>query len=490
MFKTYLTISFFISFIYFGYSQQVSGKVVSKTSNPIPYATIQIGPNYGVITNEEGHFSIETKGFKASDSVYISCLGFEKTGMQLQEFSSKEYKLTEQLNELHEVYLTNKPMTLDSIMYYVNRNLKKNYKNNLITYDIFSRRTEYIVGKDADFEIDKSTGFKKKQLEAFNKDFDDLEKSLLNNKSKQYTEFVGTLNIKDQKTSKLEVDKAIRLLDERNNQSVENLTEKAKDIVLKHLDKDKIYTVKSGLFKMSDSVSLDNDNDNNKMEDTLNSLKFIRNMVQNMINSHGFSSNTILNFITDTRKYKYEIKDITFIGSEMVYVISYAPKRGSADFEGTFYVSNETFAILKADYKFAKGRIGEKFNLKLVLGVKYIEQNKKGFVIYKKHEDGFYYPNYMTDQLDRYFYVDRPIKFKDNNSSEKVAFDFKIEGVFKEKNEILIMDKKDVLPSEYNATVEKRKIEYETLSAFDPNYWKDYNVLEPLKEMREFKVEY
>lgn len=487
MYKQSLTILFSLGFIFMGFAQQVSGKILTKANEPIPFATVQIGENYGVITNEEGNFSIATEGFKPTDSVHISCLGFEKSGLELKDFTSKEYKLAEQVNELHEVYLTNKPLTIDSIMLYVNRNLKRNYKSDLIEYNIFSRRTEYILGKDADFEIDKSTGFKKKQLEAFNKDFDELERSLINNKSKQYTELVGLLKIKDPEESKIEIKKAIRLLDERNDQSVEKLAEKGKDIVLKHLDKDKIYTVKSGLFKMSDSVSL-NEEKNDKMEDTINSLKFIRNMIHNMVEDHGFTSKTILNFITDTKKYNYEIKDITFIGSEMVYVIEYAPRRSSADFEGTFYVSNETFAILKADYKFAKGRIGEKLNLKLLLGVKYIEQNKKGFVIYKKQDDGYYYPNYMTDQLDRYFYVDRPIKFKDNNSSEKVSFDFKVEGVFKEKNEILIMDQKDILPSEYNATKEKRKIDYETLKAFDPNYWQDYNVLEPLKEMKEFKV--
>lgn len=486
MYKKYVLLLLAFGFISSAIAQQVSGKILTKSNEPIPFAAVVIGESHGVITNEEGSFSIETKGFKPTDSVYISCLGFEKLELQLQDFSSKAYKLDEQVNELHEVYLTNKPLTIDSIMYYVNRNLKRNYKTDLVSFDIFTRRTEYIVGKDADFKIDKSSGFKKKQLEAFNQDLDELSSSLLKNKSKQYTELVGNLRIKDEENSKLEVTKAIRLLDERNDQSVEKLTEKAKDIVLKHLDKDKVYTVKSGWFKMSDSVSLKEDK--SKMEDTINSLKFIRNMIHKTVNDHAFSSKTILNFITDTKKYKYEIKDITFIGTEMVYVIEYEPKRGSADFEGTFYVSNETFAILKADYKFAKGRQGQKLNLKFLLGVKYIEQNKRGSVIYKKYEDNHYYPNYIIDELDRYFYVDRPLKFKDNDSRDKVSFDFKIEGVFKEKNEVLIMDEENITTSEYNTYTEKRKIDYETLKAFDPNYWKDYNVLEPLKEMKEFKV--
>ncbi|MEO8935119.1 MAG: carboxypeptidase-like regulatory domain-containing protein [Xanthomarina sp.] len=486
MCKKHLLALLIFGMISTGFAQQVSGKVYTYTNEPIPYATVVIGENYGVITNEEGSFSIETEGFKLTDSVHISCLGFEKIDMQLQNFSSKTYKLNEQINELHELYLTNKPLTIDSIMYYVNKNLKSNYRTDLVSYNIFSRRTEYIVGKDADFKIDKSSGFKKKQLEAFNKDLDELSHSLLKNKAKQYTEFVGNLKIKDEENSKLEVIKAIRLLDERKDQSIENLTEKAKGIVLKHLDKDKVYTVKSGWFKMSDSVSLKENK--NKMEDTVNSLKFVRKMVHSKLNEHSFSSKTILNFITDTKKYNYKIKDITFLGPEMVYVIEYEPRRGSADFEGVFYVSHETFAILKADYKYAQGRKGEKLNLKFLLGVKYVEQNKRGSVIYKKHEDNLYYPNYMVDEMDRYFYVDRPIKFKDNDSRDKVAFNFKVEGVFKEKNEILIMSEENITSSEYNATTEKRKIDYEKIQAFDPNYWKDYNVLQPLKEMKEFKV--
>src|SRR5690606_970407 len=102
MLKKSLTILCLFGSIYSNFAQQVAGKVLTKTNEPIPFATIQIGPNYGVITNEEGSFSIETEGFKASDSVYISCLGFERKGLVLEEFSSKTYKLDEQVNELHE----------------------------------------------------------------------------------------------------------------------------------------------------------------------------------------------------------------------------------------------------------------------------------------------------------------------------------------------------------------------------------------------------
>ena len=39
--------------------QTISGKIVDINQNPIPYTVLQIGPNYGVITNEEGVFTLD-----------------------------------------------------------------------------------------------------------------------------------------------------------------------------------------------------------------------------------------------------------------------------------------------------------------------------------------------------------------------------------------------------------------------------------------------
>src|SRR5690606_42025088 len=62
------------------------------------------------------------------------------------------------------------------------------------------------------------------------------------------------------------------------------------------------------------------------------------------------------------------------------------PTRRSSDL--TMYVSNQTFAVLRADYAFYPGRVGEKINLRLILGIKFIENNKAGSVAYKKNSDG------------------------------------------------------------------------------------------------------
>ncbi|TYB73176.1 carboxypeptidase-like regulatory domain-containing protein [Bizionia myxarmorum] len=471
------------------FSQTINGKILDDANAPIPFATIQIGEEYGVISNDEGNFTIHTSSFQPTDSVYISCMGYEKIGFQVHQFKSQKYILKDQVNELSEVYVTDRKLSIDSILYYVNANASKNYRLNNHAFKLFGRRTEYVVGKMADFEIEKSSNFRKKQLEAFNRDFDALEKSLVTNKTKQYTDMVSTLYIKDAKTAKLKVDKAVRLLDERNDQSMEKLADKGSDIVLKHLDTSKVYTVKSGWFTVSDSVSLNKKND--KVSDSINAIRFVREAAFNMVKEVNPISETLeLDFLTDTRKYDYELKDLTFLDNEIVYIISFKPRRGSANYVGTMYVSNQTFAVLRADYAFYPGREGKKLNLRLILGIKFIEKNKARSVAYKKDSDGYYYPYYIKNEVDRYFYLNRPIKFIENgNRSNKVSFNFKVEGTFKERTEILTLDVTELDATRFNGIQEAKTLDYETIKQYDPALWKDYNVLEPLQERKDFKVE-
>ncbi|WP_055445006.1 carboxypeptidase-like regulatory domain-containing protein [Lacinutrix himadriensis] len=489
-FKYLLSFLFVILFQITTQAQTVSGKVLSSTNEEIPFATIQIGSDYGVISNEEGSFSIETKGFTATDSVTISCLGFEKNAFILENFTSKEYVLIEKLNELSEVFLNHTALSSDSIMFYVNKNLKTNYKLDLNEFKVFSRKTDYVIGDLADFEIKKSTGFKRKQLQDFNDDFDKLETSLVNNKSKQYTDFVGSLKVLDKDNAKLDVEKAISLRDEKNDQSMESLAERGQEIVMKHLDKDKIYTIKSGFFKVTDSASL-NKEKIKESQDTINTLRHAKNETFNLIKNSSFSNpDTNLDFVTNINKYEYTLNDVTFLDSEMVYIIDFKPRKSSALYTGSLYVSNDTFAVIRADYDFYENRVGEKLNLRLLLGIKYIEKNKKGIVVYKKGDDNFYYPSYINTQIDRYFYINRPIKFIENeNSRNKVAFNFKIEGTFKGKSELLIISRSDLETTDFTNYTEKTRIDYENPKAYDATIWGDYNVLEPLNDMKNFKVE-
>ena len=76
--KIILTIVLSLFSIFIVSAQTITGKVLDKEENPIIYATIQITDDFGVLSNEEGQFLIETTNFKPTDTVTISYLGYKR----------------------------------------------------------------------------------------------------------------------------------------------------------------------------------------------------------------------------------------------------------------------------------------------------------------------------------------------------------------------------------------------------------------------------
>ena len=52
-----------------------------------------------------------------------------------------------------------------------------------------------------------------------------------------------------------------------------------------------------------------------------------------------------------------------------------------------------------------------------------------------------------------------------------------------------MLDVTSISSSEYDSTEQSKKIDFINLKKYDPEIWSDYNVLEPLQEMKNFKVE-
>ena len=121
-----------ISFSAFqGYTQDVTAKLVdSKTGQGIPYATIQFDTNSGIITNEEGLFSLRLDAIPMNqDSLYISCMGYEKLAISIQRISDSIIKISPKAIDLDEVFLFDKEMGVDKIIELVKERLPQNYNN-------------------------------------------------------------------------------------------------------------------------------------------------------------------------------------------------------------------------------------------------------------------------------------------------------------------------------------------------------------------------
>ncbi len=475
-------------------AQSVTGQILdAKTKETLAFATIQFGINDGVVSNAEGFFTIQLDKLDASQSFTVFYMGYKEETLTVEQLQARNnvIYLTEAANQLSTVYISNKPPNVDSIMKNVKINLDKNHTPSLSKHTVFTRETAFFKPNKMDIEIEKSSGFKKSQLESTNKQLDSLSKSLTSRQPSQtFTDVLSDFYILNDAQTKMEVTKATKLHDVKNQNSFDDIQKKTTDIVLKHLDIEKTYKLKSGLFKIEDSLSLKDDG--KKKDTTNNSLLISRKLkTQGFFNAHQFGSKSMLNFVTDMSIYTYTFEEVIYYQDNFVYVVKFSPKKKKAKYKGTLYISEADYGILKADYTFAEGRTGDKLNLKLLFGVKYVENINKGSVIYKKDTAGmYYYPYYINQEVSRYVYAHRPFKFIENGGDkDKVSFDLKIEGNIVDKKEYLNLSFSTITSSDFNNIEEKKQVNYQNLTKYDASIWKNYNAIEPLEEMKQFKAE-
>ena len=291
------------------YAQNITAKLVdSKTGNPIQYASIKTGAYSGVISNEEGYFTISTED-ETLETVSISCLGYQNRTISIQKIRDLNFtiNLEEAINQLSEVYISNKTPNLDSIIAKVKRKLAVNYISNLNKYNVFRRTTDYVDFKNLEFEIEKASHVKKKNLESVNNDLKAMSNKIRESDIVQFEDFKGEFYTLNKDSSKLVVHKATQLLDYKNDFSIEQIQEKAQNIVLKYLDTTKTYKLKSGLFKIKDSLSIKDENseEENKNEYEVASLN---EGVRSFLKRSQFYENSFLNKLLyfDLYEYNYE----------------------------------------------------------------------------------------------------------------------------------------------------------------------------------------
>ncbi|MGE5942944.1 MAG: carboxypeptidase-like regulatory domain-containing protein [Flavobacteriales bacterium] len=474
-------------------AQNITAKLIDKTTkDPIPFATIKTGEYSGVISNEEGYFTISSD-VSENTPLLISFMGYGSKTLTIADIKSKNFviELEQAVNQLDEVYLSNKKPNIDSIIARVKRYAPKNYSTNLRQYDIFRRVADYVDFENLNFEIDKASQVKKQQLEKVNADLQALTKAIMNSKTAHYIDFKGTLYTQTNDSTKLIVSKATKLLDHTKDFSIDNVQERAKNIMLRYLDTTKTYKVKTGLFKIEDSLSFaemkKEQKEAKKEEFNVNQLK---GGTKRLLRFSRFYNNSFLMNVLDPRLYEYVIDDVTVYNEQLTYIISYQPRKGKAKYSGKLYVTDGDYAITKITYSYFENRHGSKLNLKFLLGVKYEENLSSGLVLYQKQSDSTYQPKYIKHESGSYFYVSRDLTLIENSKDRfKLSTDFTIEGSNRTKEELLITATNATTLNDYNSIKQQKKTPYQTLTKFDNTIWGNDETLEPLQEMKTFGSE-
>jgi len=154
-----LTILFLSLFAVSFHAQVVSATIFSKDENkPIPYVKIGVEKEKtGVISDEDGHFSIDLSNINASKPVLIEVPGYEKYSQSVQNFKSLDGQkvfLKEKVKNIDEVKI--KPKKL------VDKNWGVNTKTKHVMYNVNpDLKNENFLGETAlEFNTNKKSKIK------------------------------------------------------------------------------------------------------------------------------------------------------------------------------------------------------------------------------------------------------------------------------------------------------------------------------------------
>ena len=321
-----------------------------------------------------------------------------------------------------------------------------------------------------------------------------------------HTEVLGELygKIKKGQPQKMEVLKASRLYDKKNEVTFENYEDRFNQIIKKHIKRDSYFKIKSGWFGTKeeiDSTFFEDKKVNEETEEFIankkeqeakrkaNFLKWRKNTIHNFENDGFLDEDTDLNFLAKSRKYQFELLDFAYLNDEFVYIISFKPK-GGADFQGTMYVNTEDFAVVRVDYKNVKplGKFG-------LLGISLNEYLKEGTIIYQKNKTEKYTLKYADVSFGQRVGIKRPIKIIEKNKNVKgrrkqneVSGDihFIVKNI--DKRELIVFESNIISESDFTSFTEKPNVSPTYLPKYDPEFWKGYNIIEPNQAIKEFKI--
>ncbi len=500
LYKVYF-LFIFISFHSFS-QESINAKILDSTSQkPIPFATISINDNSGVISNTNGEFLLYlNKKTSKKDSLIIRCLGYETKRFLTKTFRDSIVLLSPKSIELDEVLVSNKNYSTEEIIQKAQENLAHNYDYNFIKSKLFYRASHFTNILKKEITIKKTT------IPEFNQGFVDSLLNAMPISADNYTETLadmhGKAGIKD--SLKLNVIKASNLYDKSQEITFEGYEEKFNSIIKKHVKRDSYFKIKSGIFGTKQEIdSSFYDSEKPKVDETdafieeqkkkeqerkNNFTKYTKYSISSLQRNSFTFEDSDLNFLEKPNRYEFKLEDYSFLNDAFVYIISFKPKR-SEDYKGTFYINTDDFAIIRVDYENVKALK----NFKL-LGLSYNAYLKRGTLIYEKNESDKYALKYAEEETGNKFGIKRPLKIIEKNKHTKgkrkqneLSSDIHFILSNREKKELVVFKNTPIAETDFTAFEEKPKVKPIYLPKYDPEFWKGYNVIEPNQAIKDFK---
>ena len=484
------------------YGQGITITVLdSLTQESIPFATITTNFKQNSITNEEGVFRLsKDQAFSLEDSLFISSIGFKSFAEALLKIKDSVIYLPQKTIELNNVILSQNNLSAEEIIKKVRQNVDEKYDLSLTKKLFFMRESFYQEWDQLQMKVKKSS------IKEFNQSFWDSLFLTLPKKDSWHTESLGELNGDwSKKNQKLHLIRAVDLADTLKEKGYDQIDKKLTSILEKSVKENSYFKFKSGLFstklnrnelidQVLDSLPADSASLAKKaLEEEKLKGNFHKNRQNELGNFfEGLVKKNKLNFnvLEKASWYTFEIMNFTFIENIAVYQIKFEPKSSKGKFKGTLYVDADNYALIQLKYENVKPL--KDFSL---LGLSFQLYRQKILLKFAKFNGANYQLQFCEREINYKIGVDRPIKFLEKNKFVKgrrkqneLNADLNIKLDQGEKFTLIIFENTPLSQEKFQQIKPQKGFKQDKLNAYDPNYWKDYTIVEPNEAIRSFKV--
>lgn len=474
-------------------AQEISARILDeKTKEPIPYATIVYAKEKGVITNEEGRFSLISE--VPLDKLSISSMGYESLEVEATAVQNDIF-LKPLSIQLQEVFLTDKDLSGKEIIEKVKENLADNYNFDLSRKRFFFRQSDVNKVNHFGLEVDESTieGIDQQLMTEISNSIPKLTGS--------YKEVLGDFygNYDQQK---LQITKAANLHNPSNTERLDELTEELERLFKENLKEHSFLKIRTGIIGVKvDADELEDDiiAKEKPVEKTQEELekeavekkerlsKKVNSEVRNLLGTMFWKEDINFNLFEKSRKYRFEVEGFTELDNETVYVISFKP-RGGADFRGKIYVNAVDYGVHRLDYENVKPL--KKFRL---FGIRTADDVYGGKMIFARDEQGKYQPRYIEQQRGESFGLERPLTIIEKNKvvpgrNKQNELDLDLDLSFSQVStyQFVIYESLPLDQNSFSDFKGSSEFELATFKAYNPEYWTGTNIIEPNAAIQQF----
>jgi len=464
-------------------SQSLIVKVLdSLTLSSIPFATVYFSNNKGIITDRDGRFELIKEQSDNNDSLFISSMGYKKISLEISSFKDSIVYMIPKIITLDNVVITNRNLSSKEIIEKVKKSIEQNYQREISEKKIFYR---YEFNR----KIDKI------EFNKFKSSIDQVNSSILDSlliripkENKGATEtlcyYYGNLEEGKQKINLIKS----RVTYKNDDEILNSINSRLKEALQENLKSNSYFKIRSGLLPFSADLSINGlweiDSTNQEalkkaqdleLKRKQNFAAYQKSRITNIYSNLFYNEETKLDFILKSNRYRFGDPELTYLGNQLVYVISCFPK-GSKDYKGVLYVNSDDFAVVRIDFENVKSL----FKFKL-LGVSTNVYLEEGRMVFSKLNNKKYSLSYFQVSNGRKSGIDRPIKVVEKNKYVKGRrkqnqISFKLDLILNSlnKQELQIFQSKTMDIKDFEDIKENNKVLPEYLDKFTTNFWEEF----------------